>query len=808
MFEANFTNEAVNIFQYIKDELIKKYPTNRITIDFFILSVLENEDSIGYQILSRTTLASTLNAMHEWFVQTLSKICNRPINDNAKIEYDILLDKCVEITKKDFGNISITSGHLLLSILKLNDIIEKQFRQIGITYEQLSANLSAILQTDAQNSHNAIQSSMIQPMTQKGAVEELLINMNDLASNGKIDEVIGNESVINSIFNILSKRDRNNVVVVGDSGIGKSATVAHIANLLVRGQVPDAFKNKKLMKMDFMALVSGAALRGNFEARFNAIIADATKKDGYIFFMDDFQSILSDKSKFGEINTENMLDMILMERNIRFVCTMDKKSYSMYIQGNQSLKRRFQKVDMSEKDEKEIINIMKLCKTKYEKYHNVTYTDKAIETCVKLSKRYVKEATLPDYAIDIIDEIGARKTLNLKEDARIIKQKNRLSADKKKIKSIDNGNERRDYDEYDRLKNEEIKLKSELRVIEKDILLNTKPVEINENDIREIISEKTNIPVTKLNDNERDKLKTLNERLKTFVIGQNEAVDEVCRVVKRQRIGIANNNRPAVLFFGGMTGTGKTYLAKKLAQEVFGNEKSMIRLDMSEYSDKMSVTKLYGASAGYIGYDKGGVLTESIKKNNHCVLLLDEMEKASEDVHNVFLQLFDEGRLTDNMGITVDFSNVIVIMTSNVGAKEISSKNGGIGFIKDEKTNIHETITKAMKNKFNPEFINRIDSIIYFNKLSEENIKAIIKLELEKLNSRLENINYALGKTFTDDECVAFIYDKLKEKSEYGARPIIHIIQHEIEDKITDYIVDNQPIDGFTFETDTIGLKF
>lgn len=808
MFEANFTNEAVNIFQYIKDELIKKYPTNRITIDFFILSVLENEDSIGYQILSRTTLASTLNAMHEWFVQMLSKICNRPIDDNAKIEYDILLDKCVEITKKDFGNINITSGHLLLSILKLNDIIEKQFRQIGITYEQLSANLSAILQTDVQNNHNVIQSSMIQPMTQKGAVEELLINMNDLASNGKIDEVIGNEDVINSIFNILSKRDRNNVVVVGDSGIGKSATVAHIANLLVRGKVPDAFKNKKLMKMDFMALVSGAALRGNFEARFNAIIADATKKDGYIFFMDDFQSILSDKSKFGEINTENMLDMILMERNIRFVCTMDKKSYSMYIQGNQSLKRRFQKVDMLEKDENEIINIMKLCKTKYEKYHNVTYTDKAIETCVKLSKRYVKEATLPDYAIDIIDEIGARKTLNLKEDARIIKQKNRLSAVKTKIKSIDNGNERRDYNEYDRLKNEEIKLKSELRVIEKDILLNTKPVEINENDIREILSEKTNIPVTKLNDNERDKLKTLNERLKTFVIGQNEAVDEVCRVVKRQRIGIANNNRPAVLFFGGMTGTGKTYLAKKLAQEVFGNEKSMIRLDMSEYSDKMSVTKLYGASAGYIGYDKGGVLTESIKKNNHCVLLLDEMEKASEDVHNVFLQLFDEGRLTDNMGITVDFSNVIVIMTSNVGAKEISSKNGGIGFIKDEKTNIREAITKAMKNKFNPEFINRIDSIIYFNKLSEENIKAIIKLELEKLNSRLENINYALGKTFTDDECVAFIYDKVKEKSEYGARPIIHIIQHEIEDKITDYIVDNQPIDGFAFETDTIGLKF
>lgn len=804
MFETNFTNEAVNIFQYIKNELIKKYPTTRLTIDYFLLSILENEDSIAYQILSKTTLASTLNTMHDWFIQSLLKTSHLQTSD--RIEYDSLFDKCIEVAKTEFNVNSITSGHILLSILKLNETINKQFKQIGITYEQLFTNLNGIV-PPYETSNNTANKINTEQQIQKGAVEELLIDMNRLAANGKIDEVLGNDDIINDIFNILSKRDRNNVVVVGDAGIGKTSTVSHIANLLINGKVPDAFKNKKLMKMDFMSLVSGAVLRGNFEAKFNAIVTDATKKDGYIFFIDDLQSILSDKSKFGEINTENMLDMILMERNIKFVCTMDKKSYTSYIQNNPSLKRRFQKVDMTEKNEDDVINILKTCKVKYEKFHNVFYTDDAIETCVKLTKKYVKDAKLPDYAINIIDEIGAKKSINIKEDVRITKCKNHLNSIKEKIKEMNNSNERKNYDEYDNLKNEEIRAKSELQLIEKDVMLNAKPLEINEDDIREIMSVKTDIPVTKLTENECDKLRSLNLRLKSFVIGQDEAVDEVCRVIKRQRIGIANNNRPAVLFFGGMTGTGKTYLAKKLAQEIFGDEKSMIRLDMSEYSDKMSVNKLYGSAAGYVGYDKGGILTEAIKKNNRCVLLLDEMEKANEDVHNVFLQLFDEGRMTDNMGNVVDFSNVIVIMTSNVGAMEIAQKGKSVGFVKNENSNNKEAIEKAMKNKFSPEFINRIDSIVYFNKLSENNIKEIIKLEIIKLGERLENIKYKLGESFIDDKCISYIYDKIKEEDEYGARPIMHTIQHEFEDKMTDYIINKQPSNGFLFELSEIGLE-
>ena len=803
MFKANFTNEAVNIFQYIENNLVKKYPTNKIVIEYFFLSVLENEDSSAYQLLSKATLTSTLTSMQEWFVQVLSKTDAPKTID--KVEHDSIYDKAIESAAKEFNVTRLASAHVLMSILKLNENIAKQFKQIGITYEQLLTNLDAVLPSDAKIGKSK-KNRMQQPQILKGPVEDLLINMNDLAANGKIDEVIGNDEAINTIFNILSKRDRNNVVVVGDSGIGKTATVAHIANLIINEKVPDAFKNKKLMKMDFMALVSGAALRGNFEAKFNAIVADAVKKDGYIFFVDDIQSILSESSKFGEVNTENMLDMILMERNIKFICTMDKKSYNTYILGRPSMKRRFQKVELKEKTDEEIIEIMKLCKVKYEKYHNVEFTDAAIETCVKLTKQYVKTANLPDYAIDIIDELGAKKGISKAEDPRITEYKKDLHDVTEKLKGLNSSSEKQYTNVYDKLKSREIELKSQIQLIEKDLMLNNKPILVDEDDVRELISVKTNIPVTKLNENERDKLKMLNSKLKSLVIGQEEAVDEVCRVVKRQRIGIANNNRPAVLFFSGTTGSGKTYLAKKLAEEVFGDEKSMVRLDMSEYSDKMTVSKLTGSSPGYIGYDKGGILTEAIKKNNHCVLLLDEMEKADDDVHNVFLQLFDEGRLTDNMGNIVDFSNVIVIMTSNVGAKEISNRGKGIGFVQNNDANNRDAINKAMKNKFRPEFINRIDSIIYFNKLTEENIKEVIKLEIGKFRNKVNSLNYVLGESFDADATINYIFDKVKEKSDYGARPVIHAIQHEFEDKITDYIIDKQPSEGFVFEVENIGL--
>mgnify|MGYP002525497071 CR=1 FL=1 len=329
--------------------------------------------------------------------------------------------------------------------------------------------------------------------------------------------------------------------------------------------------------------------------------------------------------------------------------------------------------------------------------------------------------------------------------------------------------------------------------------LEKQPFVIKVNDIKECISEKTNIPLGELTIDDREKLKNLDERIKKIVIGQDDAVDNVCKAIKKQRVGISNPNKPVVFLMAGSTGVGKTYLAKTIAKEVFGDEKKLVRLDMAEYADKTSVNKIFGSSPGYIGFEKGGILTEAIKKNKHCVLLLDEIEKADEEVHNTFLSLFDEGRLTDNKGVNVDFRNVIIIMTSNIGAREVEERGNGIGFVTDSENLKKEIIEKELKRKFKPEFINRIDKIIYFNKLTDENIKNIIKLEIKKVNKRLEDIGYGLEKGFEDSKILDIIFNKVKENKNMGARPILREIQVELEDKITDYMIDNDIEKGHIF---------
>lgn len=801
MNSANFTNEAINVLQYIKDKLIKDYPTKKITLEYFILSILENEDSIGFQMLSKSTLTSTLGSFHEWISKRIESKVQTEITDN--ITYDTIYDKCIEDIQNKFNADTITSGHMLIAIIKRNASIASYLKGIGITTNQLISNLQRLLPSDGKKENHT---SSLKSEIMRGPVDEMLIDMNDLAAKGKIDEVIGNEDIIQNIFDILLKRDKNNVILTGDSGVGKTATVSHIANLLYHGNVPKPFANKHLMKMDFMKLVSGTAFRGNFEARFKSIVNDAVKKNAYIFFIDDLQSILSASGKFAEMDAQGMIEEISSERNICLICTMDTKSYSKYIMGNNALKRRFQKIELKEKTDNEVLEILNRVKKKYERYHNVTFTEGAIISCLNLIKKYVRDGRLPDSAIDILDETGAK--IGNKNDSNPIidEYKNKLNEITNKIKLINASSDKKDYEEYDTLKREEIKIQSDISLVEKKQLLENKPTIITEKEIEEVISKCTGIPVSKLSKDERSNLVNLETKLKSYVIGQDEAIDKVCRAVKRQRVGLGDENKPCVLFFGGMTGTGKTYVAKKLAQEVFGSEKSLVRLDMSEYSDKTSVNKLYGSSPGYVGYEKGGVLTSAVKKNNHCVILLDEIEKANEEIHNVFLQLFDEGRLTDNTGYTVDFSNTIIIMTSNVGAKEISERGNGIGFVTNVDKDNKDIVTKAIKRKFKPEFINRIDNIVYFNRLNEDNLKKIIKLELNKLKTRLNKIGYDLGKTFYQEDIINRLYSGIKDKNEYGARPVLSEIRNNIEDKITDYIIDNQPVKNFIFETETISF--
>ena len=546
-----------------------------------------------------------------------------------------------------------------------------------------------------------------------------------------------------------------------------------------------------------MSLVNGTAYRGSFEAKFNSIIADAKKNGDYILFVDDIQSILNEKAKFGEVDIETMLDTILSEKNIQFVCTASNKAYNNYIRNNPAFRRRFQKVELESPDVNKSISIINNIKPKLETYHNVKYNNDMVELCVKLSKRYITDNVLPDSAINVLDKIGAKKTLDEKDSEKVLQLKNKLkmnAIEKEKV----NNTSYKDYDKYDELTKQEIQYKTQLSIVEKEETFNKIPYEVTENDLRQTISQISSVDINNLSLNDMENIKDLNNKIKSSVIGQDEAVDAVCNAIKKQKIGIANPDKPPVFLFTGSTGTGKTLLARKIAQEVFGNEKNMVRLDMSEYSDKTSITKLYGTGMGYVGYENGGILTESIKKNKHCVLLLDEIEKANEEVHNVFLQLFDEGRLTDNTGYSVDFKNVIIIMTSNVGAKEVDEKGDGIGFTKNALNNNADIISKAIKRKFKPEFINRINKIVYFNKLTDENIKNIIKLELKNFENRLVNAGYCLADDFIDDTLIENIFLKI-DSNKYGARSIIRQIETDVEDVITDYILNNNIKKGYKF---------
>ena len=802
MSEKKFTAEFKRLLKYIKGELLTAYPIDKIGIEYFIISVIDDDKCIANQMLENVMLSEAKQFLktEATKIVEINSNTHRAFDDGkTKPIYDTVYDNCINYAESSLltsPSEKVNSGHILIAMLTVCDYMEKAFAQMGVNSEQLIDALSSVTNEASASKKSPRKSDGKKPMTHDiGEAERSLVNLNNEAIEGRVNEVIGNDDIINEVFRVLSKCERNNVVITGKPGVGKTDTVKHIANLLVRDEVPLRFRGKKLLYVDFTSMSSSFGIRGGFETKFKAIIEDASKRNNYILFIDDIHSILSEKAHFSDMSMSSIIDMILSDRNIDFICTASEEGYSSTIQSNNFFKRRFHKISLEEKNEEQSVDILKICKWKYEFYHNVTYTDDAINTCVKMVKRYIKDSVLPDAALDILDSAGADKSVEEKEDERVLKLEEELG---EISTAIINAQESHDGDLYDKLVTKEIEIKSKINKAIKDNSFEKKPKVITADDILNTISRKAQIPVTKLSKDERSALSKLEDRINQKVIGQQEAVSETVRTVKRQRIGIGKPNKPSVMMFIGNSGTGKTYLAKTLASEVFGDENAFVRLDMSEYNDQTSVNKIMGSSPGYIGYEKGGILTEAIKKRNHCVLLLDEIEKADESVFDVFLQLFDDGRLTDNKGYTVDFSNVIVIMTSNVGAKEASLRGKGVGFIKNEEMT-GDIIKNELRKKFKPEFINRIDNIIMFNNLSDENLRKIISLEVDNVIKRIRSINYNVNETFAK-EASDLVYKKLKEdniQSDFGARPINRIIQHEIEDKITDYIIENNPDNGF-----------
>ena len=817
MAEKKFTQELKEVFDYIQNTLLKLYNSDKIGPEYFILSVLENEKTIAYKVLSKIMLNDVLEKTKLHFYQWLS--ANTKTFGIIK-KYDAVFEKSVTdanlLSMRQKSNF-INSGQLLFCILKNSEELNRYFKGLGVTINQINtqvieetnnmleegkrlqdAKQSSITPQKHLKKNNVKEESIITPVEKIAIIdqdlkigsecERITTNLNKMAYSSQLENIYGNEAIYNEIFTVLSKRNKNNIVIVGKSGVGKTDTVRNLANLIVSGNVPSAFKKKILLEIDFNSLFYGTQMRGAFETKMKAIQAEIKQNNNFIFFIDSIENSIN--KNFSQNDVCEFVETIMKDRNVMLICTCSEKDYSKTIGDIPSWERYFEKITLEEPNEEKCVKILRQHAEKLQIFHNIEYDNEVFDNVVKLSKRYITERSLPDSAIDIMDKAGAKKSVIDYEDEKIAKCKQDISTIHNRIALMKKNHNEEDSEDYDNLIKKEIELNTTLNFAMKTHNLTKKKEVVTLEDIKECISERTNVPITKLSTNDKDKLKNLNERIKKIVIGQDEAVDSVCKAIKRQRIGISNPNKPVVLFFGGTTGVGKTFLCKTLAKELWGDEKQIIRLDMSEYSEQTSVTKLYGAPPSYVGYGDSGSLVDKLKMKKNCILLLDEIEKANEKVYNVFLQLFDEGRLTDSKGNIVDCRNIVVIMTSNIAAKKIMN-NKPVGFVVNLDDTRKDIIDKELKKHFNPEFLNRIDSIIYFNKLTKKDIKEIILQKIKEIETRVNSSGYFFEKEIKDEDFISYILSMMEDTNDLGARPIEHKLQELMIDKICDKIINN-----------------
>ena len=631
-------------------------------------------------------------------------------------------------------------------------------------------------------------------------LDEFGEDLTQMAAEGKLDPIIGRDKEIYRICQILARRKKNNPIILGDPGVGKTAIVEAIAQRIVNKKVARVLLNKRLISINMTTIVAGTKYRGEFEERMKNIVEELKMADNVIVFIDEIHTIVGAGGVSGALDASNILKPALARGQVQCIGATTLDEYRENVEEDGALTRRFQEIFVDAPSMEDTLEILQRIKKNYEEHHSVAYEDSALEACVKLSERYIKQRELPDKAIDLMDEAGARthllevkvpaKIKDLEKDVEIIKLKKKAAV------------EEQDYEKAAQYRDDQLSLEAQVQTETEswEKSLKSKKRTVTVDDITETVSMQTGIPVNKLGSDDLKMIKGMSAELKKHIIGQDDAVDALTKVIKRSRTGVASHKKPSGSFmFLGPTGVGKTETVKSLAEFLFGDTDAMIRIDMSEYMEKFTVSRLTGAPPGYVGHEDGGQLTEAVRRKPYSVVLFDEIEKAHPDVFNTLLQVLDEGRLTDSGGRTVDFTNTVIIMTSNVGARKVSDFGTGIGFasesnIAQEKAKVESIIKKELKNKFSPEFLNRLDDIIFFDQLKQDHVLEIVDIELNMFNERMAENNYSFKFTKVAKEFLA----KEGYDSKFGARPIKRAIQKYVEDIVADAIIEGQLIEGKT----------
>lgn len=713
------------------------------------------------------------------------------------------------------GYTYVGTEHLLLAILSESDSYAVAFlEELGVSVERLAQAVSKGMQGGADDGFGGFENESAPNGSQKGgsALDKFGRDLTQAAKNGEIDPVIGREKEIQRVIQILSRRTKNNPVLIGEPGVGKTAVAEGLALEIAKGNVPEILKDKRVVSLDLTGMVAGAKYRGDFEERIKAAIDEVKQSKNTILFIDELHTIVGAGAAEGSADAANILKPSLARGDFQVIGATTLNEYRKYIEKDAALERRFQPVKVGEPTPEQAVQILKGLRDSYEAHHKVKITDEAINAAVTLSSRYIADRYLPDKAIDLIDEGASKVRLASLTSPDNVKELEDEIADYEKEKA--SAINEQDFERAARLRDEQKELQTKLDDAKKKWQEQQKgnSGEVTAEDIAKIVSEWTGIPVVQLTKEESERLLNMENVLHERVIGQSEAVTAIAKAIRRGRVGLKDPKRPVGSFiFLGPTGVGKTELCKALAEAMFGDENAMLRLDMSEYMEKHTVSKLIGSPPGYVGFEEGGQLTEKVRRKPYSVVLFDEIEKAHPDVFNMLLQILEDGRLTDSQGRTVDFKNTIIIMTSNVGARLITEKQSSLGFNSEnenaeesEKKDIKELVTGELRKVFRPEFLNRVDDIIVFNKLNKDEIKQIAVKMLKTLENRLDKMNIKIS--FTDN-AVSEIADKGFDEN-YGARPLRRAIQNEIEDPLSEQMLEGKVKDGAVVTCDFADGQF